>query len=118
MSDLKKKIENLTFTIPKAVRQFMRMEGEEAKADSMKNTPIEYGALRGSHEVIGPNADGRDIEVEITVGGPSAEYAIYVHEDLEANHPRGGEAKFLENAVARRQVGLLQRLADTVGSNS
>lgn len=23
-------------------------------------------------------------------------YAVYVHEDLEANHPNGGQAKFLE----------------------
>lgn len=28
--------------------------------------------------------------------GFSARYAIYVHEDLNANHPNGGSAKFLE----------------------
>lgn len=115
-SDLQKKIEGLIFTVPKEVRQFLRKEGEITKADSMKNTPIEYGALRGSHEVIGPESDGRDIEVQVTVGGPSADYAVYVHENLEAHHPVG-EAKFLEDAVARRQNGLLQRLADTLKSN-
>lgn len=33
------------------------------------------------------------------VVGYSAEYAIYVHEDLQANHPRGGEAQFLAKAA-------------------
>lgn len=28
--------------------------------------------------------------------GYTAQYAIYVHENLEANHPNGGQAKFLE----------------------
>jgi hypothetical protein len=28
--------------------------------------------------------------------GYDAPYAIFVHENLEANHPRGGQAKFLE----------------------
>lgn len=115
-SDLKKKIESLIFTVPKEVRTFMRKEGEITKADSMQHTPLEYGALRASHEVIGPTSDGKDIEVEVTVGGPSADYAVYVHENLEANHSIG-EAKFLENAVARRQQGLLSRLASALGLN-
>ena len=33
------------------------------------------------------------IELEV---GYTQHYAIYVHENLEANHPNGGEAKFLE----------------------
>lgn len=28
--------------------------------------------------------------------GYTAQYAIHVHENLEANHPNGGQAKFLE----------------------
>lgn len=30
------------------------------------------------------------------VVGYETPYAIYVHEDLEMNHPKGGQAKFLE----------------------
>lgn len=29
--------------------------------------------------------------------GYRTNYAVYVHENLQANHPNGGEAKFLEN---------------------
>lgn len=45
---------------------------------------------------IVPNGDLEEIEASV---GFSAPYAIYVHENLEANHPNGGEAKFLENAI-------------------
>jgi hypothetical protein len=38
--------------------------------------------------------------------GYSARYARVVHEDLEARHPRGGQAKFLE-APARRLRGVM-----------
>lgn len=33
--------------------------------------------------------------------GYDAPYAVYVHEDLEANHPRGGTAKYLERPMRR-----------------
>jgi hypothetical protein len=31
--------------------------------------------------------------------GYSAEHAVYVHEDLTANHPNGGQAKYLESVI-------------------
>lgn len=40
----------------------------------------------------------------------SQEYAIFVHEDMEANHPNGGEAKFLENAVLRNQDAISEKI--------
>jgi hypothetical protein len=36
--------------------------------------------------------------------GYSAPYAIYVHEDLQAKHPRGGQAKFLERPARQYQA--------------
>jgi hypothetical protein len=33
----------------------------------------------------------------------TAEYAVYVHEDLTANHPNGGQAKYLEEPARRLQ---------------
>lgn len=49
----------------------------------------------------------RDAGQKYTAGQPrpelevgySAPYAIYVHENLEANHPNGGQAKFLEEPL-------------------
>lgn len=39
--------------------------------------------------------------------GYTAQYAVYVHENLEANHPNGGQAKFLEQPARemREELG-------------
>ncbi len=67
--------------------------------ESRSRTPVEFGPLRASHVTTPPLIDGRTITVKIVVGGPSAPYAPYVHEDLEAEHPNGGQAKFLESTI-------------------
>ena len=62
------------------------------------------------------NLENRDIEVKIEVGGPSAPYALIVHEDLKARHGvehgfQGGQAKFLESAVLEAVPTLASRIA-------
>lgn len=44
----------------------------------------------------------KDSKAVVAVGY-GAPYAIYVHEDLTMNHPNGGQAKYLEQAV-RQQI--------------
>lgn len=41
------------------------------------------------------------------VVGYTAEYAIFVHEDLTANHPNGGQAKYLEEPARERHDELM-----------
>lgn len=43
-------------------------------------------------------AAGSDVSVVV---GYTAAYAVYVHENMEAQHPRGGQAKFLETPARR-----------------
>jgi hypothetical protein len=57
--------------------------------------------------------DGLDTVGTITVGGPSASYAIYVHENLENFHPIG-QAKFLESVVLESAPFLGARIATRV----
>lgn len=55
--------------------------------------------------------DGRTVGVV----GYSAPYAVHVHEDLEAQHPNGGQAKFLEEPARTRRVEVgatVRRLVD------
>jgi len=44
--------------------------------------------------------------------GYTAQYAIYVHENLEANHPNGGQAKYLEQPAREMQAELAQIVKD------
>lgn len=43
------------------------------------------------------------------VVGYSAPYAVYVHEDMTANHPNGGQAKYLEAAARSPSVKAAMR---------
>lgn len=81
---------------------------------SVQQAPVDEGDLRGSasarvndQEVAKGKTDGT---VQATGGVPSLQakqvegrvgfntpYALRQHEDVTANHPRGGNAKYLEN---------------------
>lgn len=64
------------------------------KTESEKLTPVATGNLKGSH-YLEDNANPDDPIVEV---GVTAEYGVYVHENLEAQHTNG-QAKFLETAI-------------------
>ena len=64
------------------------------KSESQKRTPVDTGNLKASHYVQ-IEETRNNVVAEI---GLTAEYALFVHEDLEAFHPTG-QAKFLEMAI-------------------
>lgn len=77
--------------------------GDKVKKEADRLTPVETGALKASG-MRWPAVKGRHgASVKITYGGPSApryvNYAIYVHEILEARHAPPTQAKFLEQPM-------------------
>lgn len=70
------------------------------KGASQRIVPIDLGVLRNSAFI---KRQGGGFETVMTVGY-AAEYAIYVHEDLDAAHNEGTKAKFLEQP-AREMAG-------------
>lgn len=79
------------------------------EAVAKKRAPIEFNNLRPS----GYTRRVTDGSAAVEVGFTEA-YAVYVHEDLEANHPRGGQAKYLQSAVddnRERIVEIIKRRA-------
>ena len=73
-----------------------------ARSESQRRTPVDEGNLRASH-YVSSNRSEREPVVEV---GCTANYAVYVHENLTARHTVG-EAKFLENAVASLEGRIL-----------
>lgn len=61
--------------------------------ESQRRTPVDEGNLKGSAYTRRSQFGGLEVEV-----GYTADYAVPVHEILDARHPVG-EAKFLENAI-------------------
>jgi len=80
---------------------------------SMGMTPVDTGALRASHQTEKPAIRGGEVSVAINVGGPSAPYALPVHERLDVHHPVG-QAKFLEYAVLASKPDLAQNIAKRI----
>lgn len=82
-------------------RQALDAAGLTVSGTAKTLTPVETGRLRSSitHQVVS------DSRVDV---GTNVEYAVYVHENLNAYHPVG-EAKFIEKAAAR-EAGRVQEL--------
>lgn len=87
---------------PKALLQATTHSAYDIFEDSQMIVPVDTGALRASGQVRPPKVEGTTVEVVIGYGGPAVDYAIYVHEDLEANHAPGTTAKYLEIPVTNR----------------
>jgi hypothetical protein len=84
---------------------------EEIMAESVERCPVKTGTLRRSATV--QVAKQTDTVCEIKLGY-NTEYAIYVHENLEAHHPIG-EAKFLENPVNEHAKNIASDICKRVG---
>jgi len=91
-------------------------EAERIMADSKEHfVPVDLGILRDSGFVELPAIEaGKNVRVTLGFGGAASEYAAIVHEDLSANHPNGGEAKYLEKPLLAASQGLAARVAEDV----
>lgn len=78
--------------------------------ESIVRTPVDTGNLRGSFYKTLLSFRGDKIAGEI---GNTAEYALYVHEDLDAAHTVG-EAKFLENVLIEKSKTILNIIKNRV----
>lgn len=113
--EMRNKLTSLRRRFPNAVASALYIEGQLMATEAKKRTPVDTGALRGTIHVVGPNKEQNHIYVLIVAGGPSAPYAIYVHEDTSANHSSppfgGGQAKFIESVIDESRPSLLSRVA-------
>ena len=91
----------------------MYQEAEKIITSAKQLTPVNTGALHDSGLAQFPDHEGTALKQELGFGGVAAPYAIYVHEDMTANHVVG-QAKFLEIPFREAQVGLAERLIRTM----
>lgn len=100
-------------------------EGESIMASSKElYVPVDTGVLRASGYVEPPVMEGSGVTVNLGYGGPSAPYALAVHENPRAGHtggvsPQGkkykhwarvGEWKYLETPWKAAAAGMVGRL--------
>lgn len=103
------KIRKIAVGFPMLVKQALYAEAQIELTEAKRRTPFLTGALRGSGIVEPPVQSGNTLSVTIAFGGPAADYAVYVHENLEAHHPVG-QAKFLESTLLESAPYLMDRI--------
>jgi len=110
LAEMQRKILNIARRFPKQVGKALYDELDKVeKPESMARTPVRYGDLRDSHTTRGPVIRMNKISAWIEVG-EGLDYAVRVHEDLEAFHPVG-QAKFLESTMNESAPYILRRVA-------
>lgn len=108
-----KKLQQLRAQFPDHFAAALRQEAEIEATECKKRCPVKSGALRASIHVEGPVRDGRKIQCRVVAGGPSLDYALTVHEDLDAIH-KNGEAKFIERPLKEAAPQMAERIAKTM----
>lgn len=88
------------------------MDATEVK----RRTPVDNGTLRGTVHVEGPEIGDGMVSTSVVAGGPSAPYAVIVHEDLTAQH-KVGQAKFIESVIMESKATIGERVAKRVDLN-
>lgn len=87
-----------------------RYEMEKVLTEAKKQVPVDTGNLKNSGFLeVQAKSNGVDVSI-----GFRSDYAVYVHEDLHAKHPGGGNAKFLENPMKRAMRNWDERVAKGV----
>lgn len=114
VSELQEKLRQFGGIVAQSVGKGMYREGEAIMAKSKPITPIEFGPLRASGHVELPVITQDGASVELGYGGPSAPYAVYVHERTDLHHRPPTQAKFLEQPLKEAAEGMGERLAEFV----
>lgn len=107
--------------------------GPDALGEMVRRAPVDEGTLRGSHSM---HLGGERIATGADFGGDAAGatpadggqdsgpmtltivantvYAMYQHETVELNHPKGGEAKWMERVLNENRGQYEKRIAAAV----
>lgn len=85
----------------------MRIIVEDLLGRAVRDAPVDEGTLRGSGSTS-VEVHGNEVTGTVTFGVP---YAEVQHEHTEFQHPKGGQAKYLEGPLTEMAPRYKQALA-------
>jgi hypothetical protein len=106
--ELLNSIQRFANEYPQVAAQALYDELRLVMNESQRQVPVDTGILRASGSVDVPMSEGGIITSSL---GYSTNYAVYVHENLEAFHKPPTKAKFLEDPLYQAIDGMLERIA-------
>ena len=101
----------------RAVTVATRAMLEDVYQESQALVPVDTEALKKSGRIEERRQENGLLEGTVEYGGQAAPHALYVHEDLDAQHAAPTQAKYLEEAVRRaktRRKEILRRAFSSV----
>lgn len=110
---MRRKLARIAEKFPDEVIRALYIETEVEVKEVKRRTPVDKGPLRASVHQVGPTRVWRKISTLIVAGGPSAPYAIFVHEDPDAIHPVG-QWKFIESVIFESKSSMASRVAKRI----
>ena len=111
--DLNRRIFNLIRALPDEIKNAQIIEETGTLELAQNRTPVKTGDLKASGHLGEYKVSGYESSIEI-IFGTELTYALYVHENLQARHPGGGQAKFLESAVLDRILDKSKRVGENI----
>ena len=112
ITGMTKVLRNLKASAAKTAMQVqtgLKKGGLFLQRESMKIVPIDLNHLRPSART---DSTGSGFKTDVVVHyGAGADYAVYVHEDLEAKHKVGKQAKFLEQPARQKKNEIFKIVA-------
>lgn len=94
-----------------AVARGLKVGGLFLQAESQRICPVDTANLVNT--AITRNVGGSGLDTDIVVAyGDEADYAVYVHEDKNAAHGPGKQAKFLEQPARTKRGEIIRIIHD------
>lgn len=107
--EMKQNLETLARRSPRALERSLNKFTQIELAEMKRRTPVEFGTLRDSGHAEKPMWKGNTLTQEVGFGGAAEDYAIPVHEDMEAQHSVGGP-KYVESVLNESERYFAERV--------
>lgn len=102
---------NLTARVQDGARAGVVDAAQAVATASQELTPVLEGVLRAATTVRGPVQDGDEIVAGV---GNNTIYAARQHEETGWQHPRGGQAKYMETAMTQNEDAVRQTILNHI----
>ena len=106
MPELKRFFEKAPEEIKQAIHNELKVVAADLQGKAQKLTPVDTGDLQGSAYSEVENLEG-------TVGFTEI-YALRQHEEMDYNHPKGGQAKYLEQPYKENMQKYIDDIANAI----
>jgi hypothetical protein len=107
------RISHIARVFPRRVADALKIEAEIEMTEMKKRTPVQFGVLRDSGTVHEPVQSRSGVSIVLSFGGAAQDYALKVHEDLDAFH-KVGQAKYAESVLLESAPHMAKRIAARV----